>query len=71
MYVYRQLMLNPTKHVVLSQTLNHNIFVERDHLKMRFKNVLNQLSAHNKDRQKAKSIAFKNDILLPQGECVT
>ena len=44
---------------MLPQTLNHNMYVERDHLNMCFKNVLIQLTVFNKDRHMAKSITFK------------
>jgi hypothetical protein len=47
------MILNPTRRV--SQTLNDNINVERDNLKMTLKTVLIQLVVFNKSRVMAKS----------------
>ena len=50
---------------MLPQTHNHNLYVERDHLKMRFKSVLIQFTELNEDRHSAKSITFiKNKIKI-------
>jgi hypothetical protein len=49
---------------MLAKTLNHNMFVERDHVIMFFKIVLIQLTKFNKDRHSAKSMKswqFFND----------
>jgi hypothetical protein len=48
---------------MLPQIYNQNIFVEPDHLKMYFTNVLILLTVFNKDRQTAKSITFKKSPL--------
>jgi hypothetical protein len=53
--------------VTLPKTLNHNIFVERDHLKMYFKNVLIQLIVFKKDQVynlKNKSNKISSNIWL-------
>jgi hypothetical protein len=44
---------------MMPKTLNHNMYVERDHLKMYFYNVLIQLAGVNKNRHMAKSITLK------------
>ena len=51
-------MLDPNRH--LAKSVNHNLYVKRDHLEMWFKNVLIQLTMLNKDRHTAKSITLKN-----------
>jgi hypothetical protein len=51
------IMLDPTRHI--AKTLNHNMYVKRDHLKMYFKNILIQLTMFNKDRHTVKSMMSK------------
>jgi hypothetical protein len=45
---------------MLPKTLNHNMYMERDHLKIYQENIFIQLT----DRHMAKSGTFKNNIIL-------
>jgi hypothetical protein len=48
---------------MLPKTLNHNMYVESDLLKMGFKKVLPRLTVLEINRQKAKSIIFQTIII--------
>ncbi len=52
---------------MLPQTLNPNIYVARDHLKMWFENELFQLTMFNKDRYTAKSLKILCMRIEPEG----
>ncbi len=55
-------MLDSTRHV--AKALNHNMHVERDHPHIYFKNVMDQLTMFNNDRNTAKSRTFKKEVSM-------